>query len=339
MKKMLGTRVCLWLIELLCLALLVLPIAYADKLKNQVMSVHFNHMPVKEALYQLAVIKHKNIVIDPKVAGEVNIKLSRVTWQQICNVLEQEANLQIELKKNILWVSPGQSSHFPNDKYSQRQVSITAKIVNVDQSELRNLGVGFSTVSEEKHKKIALNENRQEGALALPILKLSSARQLELKIQALEESGHAKIVSRPQLVTLNQQPAIIESGEEVPYQEQTSTGNTSVAFKKAVMRLKVTPVILSTKALKLKVEVNQDKLSATVVQGVPAIRTQQLNTQAVLKNGETLLLGGITEKTERRQHEGIWLLSKIPVLGWLFRHKNWQQESRELIILVTPKIL
>ena len=140
------------------------------------------------------------------------------------------------------------------------------------------------------------------------------------------------------MLTANQQSAIIESGEEIPYQESVSQGVTATAFKKAVLRLQVTPQITPNHKIILHLKVNQDKRSSKEVKGVPAIDTRQITTQVLVNDGQTIVLGGIYEHTQTSAKERIPFFGDLPIIGSLFRHKKKIENRRELLIFVTPKI-
>ena len=175
--------------------------------------------------------------------------------------------------------------------------------------------------------------------LTIPIAAFSQGILLEATLTALEQSGHAQLISDPQIVTLDKHTALIEAGQEVPYQQTTEGGGTSIAFKKAVLRLQVTPEIQSPKSVLLHLTINQDEVSDLTVNGVPAINTQQLKTQVYMKNRETLVLGGVVQENKSDQHEGLPFLSKIPYLGVLFRYQKRTADRKQLLIFVTPVIM
>lgn len=218
-----------------------------------------------------------------------------------------------------------------------KQVLIKARIVNVDVSQLQDFGIDYQTRFAAKQDSGHFTPiSTPSNGLTIPLLRLPNDAWLDMKLQSLEQRGYAKIMASPQLLTINQESALIESGEEVPYQERTGVGNTSVAFKKAVLRLRVTPKIMPNHEIFLALEVNQDKISALAVNGIPAIRTQHLQTEARVHNRQTLVLGGIFEDLQQQQHRGLMGLQKIPFFGWLFKQRDSRKEHRELLIFVTP---
>lgn len=225
-----------------------------------------------------------------------------------------------------------------------QQILIKAHVINIDHNYTRELGISFSTSSDTLKTAGGFNMNlpiadSSSGDLIIPIAALSQGILLDATLSALEKAGHAELISDPQLVTLDKKPAIIEAGQEVPYQESTEGGGTSVAFKKAVLRLEVTPEIQAHQSILLYLNINQDQVSDLTVNGVPAINTQQLKTQVRMKNHDTLVLGGILQEDKSDQHQGIPFLSKIPYLGALFRYQKQSTDRKQLLIFVTPIIL
>lgn len=174
--------------------------------------------------------------------------------------------------------------------------------------------------------------------LGLTLAKLPGGTLLDLELQALESEGLGKIVASPRLVTSNQQQAYIESGEEIPYQESTSSGAASIAFKKAVLRLEVIPQITPDDHIIMDLKVNQDS-RGVVTNGVPAINTRELHTKVLVNNGETVVLGGIYQQNKQSQKDRVPFLSTLPVVGWMFRSENNSDQRSELMIFVTPKII
>jgi type IV pilus assembly protein PilQ len=166
---------------------------------------------------------------------------------------------------------------------------------------------------------------------------LVAQQLLSIQLHALIENGHAQVIANPSVLTSDGVAANIESGEEVPYQQGALSGGTSVAFKKAVMQLAVTPQLTSQKTVNLKIQVHQDKVTPTTVNGVPIISTEQLTTSAIIKKGSTLLLGGIIEKQMSEQEEGVPFLRHIPILGFMFRRHRKEMKQKELLIMIQPE--
>ena len=145
------------------------------------------------------------------------------------------------------------------------------------------------------------SSNSNTGNFDFTLAKLGDSNTLDLELSALESEGKVQIISQPNLITINKKPAYIEAGEDVPYQEKTGEGNTSTNFKKAVLQLKVTPKILSNNKILLDIDISQDNVTSLMINGVPAIETKRIKTQTLVKNRQTVVLGGIHEQNRNTQ--------------------------------------
>jgi type IV pilus assembly protein PilQ len=161
---------------------------------------------------------------------------------------------------------------------------------------------------------------------------------LQLELSALQVEGRGEVIASPQVITANQKEATIESGTEIPYQEASSSGATSVSFKKAVLSLKVTPHITPDDRVIMDLTVNRDSIGQ-VFAGVPSIDTNEVNTQVLVDNGETVVLGGIFESNHRTDKDSVPFFGELPYIGNLFKRTGTIAEKQELLIFVTPKIL
>jgi type IV pilus assembly protein PilQ len=161
---------------------------------------------------------------------------------------------------------------------------------------------------------------------------------LNLELSALESEGHAEVIARPKVITADKQQAVISSGVEIPYQEASSSGATSVSFKSATLSLTVKPQITPDDRVIMELEVKQDTVGA-VFNGVPSINTNNISTQVLVDNGETIVLGGIftTQVTESETKTPI--LGDIPYLGNLFKRRTASDDKQELLIFITPRLI
>jgi type IV pilus assembly protein PilQ len=176
------------------------------------------------------------------------------------------------------------------------------------------------------------------GTLAASLFSAAANRFLNLEISALEADGKGKIISSPRVVTEDKNLAIIEQGVELPYQVATSSGATSITFKKANLRLEVTPQITPDGMVMLEVNVNKDSRGEETRAGF-AINNQHVQTKVMIENGGTVVLGGIYQQSERNDVTGVPLLGKIPFLGHLFKTTSRQSQKTELLVFITPKII
>ena len=178
------------------------------------------------------------------------------------------------------------------------------------------------------------------GSIGLAVASLPYGTLLELELSAAQEEGKSETISSPKVITANQKEAYIEAGTEVPYQEASSSGATTVAFKKAVLSLKVTPQITPDSRVIMDLEITKDAPDfGNVVLGVPPILTQQVKTQVLVDNGETIVLGGVYERESSDKINRVPFFGDIPILGALFRSSSKIDEKQELLIFVTPKII
>ena len=252
-----------------------------------------------------------------------------------------------------------------------RQVSIEARIVRAQTNVAENLGirwggaaynvsgdnvfsVGGSQQTVSEARDAAGNGNTTaitfpgalavdlgvtgEGASSFALGWGSDDFLVDLELSALESDGQAEVVSQPRVVTADRQTASIKSGEEIPYQEASSSGATSVSFKEAVLSLEVTPQITPDDKIIMDLVVNQDS-RGEVTAGIPSINTNEVTTQVLVGNGETVVLGGIFQSEVATQTTKTPFLGDIPYLGRLFKRTEHVDERSELLIFITPKIL
>lgn len=267
------------------------------------------------------------------------------------NLLPQNGSITADPRTNSLLIKGSKSEVKTIHNYLQQvdipleQVLIEARIVYADESFARDLGLKFGTSQRHEHSNfgnmnmdLPLKQNAH-GHLTLAIAKLKAGVLLDLELTALENEGKGRIVSNPKLVTANRESAYIEAGDEVPYQEKTSSGATNIAFKKAVLGLKVTPEITMHNKINLHLQLNQDKASTININGEPTIQTRKLQTQILVANEETAVLGGIYEEATNHMIVKIPFISAIPILGKLFQENRIEKDRKELLIFVTPKII
>lgn len=162
---------------------------------------------------------------------------------------------------------------------------------------------------------------------------------LDLELSAIETDGRAEIVSQPRVITADGQTASIESGKEIPYQEASSSGATSVSFKPAVLKLEVTPQITPDDRIIMDLVINQDSVGEVTVTGVPTIDTNSVQTQVLVDNGETVVLGGIFRSEEINTINKTPFFGDLPLIGALFRYNNHSSEKSELLVFITPRLV
>ena len=176
------------------------------------------------------------------------------------------------------------------------------------------------------------------GSLSLSIFNSAMERFLYLEISALEADGKGKIISSPRVLTADQVEAVIEQGTEIPYQQATSSGATSVAFRKANLALKVKPQITPDGNIIMTLDVNKDQPGATTPAGVQ-INTKHVKTEVLVENGGTVVIGGIYEQNDRTDITKVPLLGDLPLVGWLFKNSAVSTGKTELLVFITPRIM
>ncbi len=176
------------------------------------------------------------------------------------------------------------------------------------------------------------------AALGLSLMKINDGTLINLELSALEADSQGRIISSPRVVTADQVEATIEQGTEIPFQQATSSGATSISFKKAVLSLKVTPQITPDDNIIMDLNVNQDTVGQATPSG-PAINTKRVDTQVLVENGGTVVIGGIFGRIENKSVNKVPLLGDIPLLGIMFRNTTKQDDKTELMVFITPRIL
>jgi type IV pilus assembly protein PilQ len=256
-----------------------------------------------------------------------------------------------------------------------RQVLIEAQIVEAEDSFSRNVGARFgihstggtssgrsaigSTIADTGYHTgqvsttpdfltDATNWNgaaasisgQQAGSFALTLWNAAATRFLNLEISALESDGRGRVVSRPRVMTADQIEAIIEQGVEIPYQQATSSGATSVSFRKANLALKVKPQITPDGRVSMSLDINKDTPNTSITTGNGiAIDTKHVKTEALVENGGTVVIGGIFTQEVTSTIYKVPLLGDIPVIGFFFRNSSKADSKKELMVFITPKIL
>jgi len=177
------------------------------------------------------------------------------------------------------------------------------------------------------------------ATFALSLFTAGANRFLNLELSALEADGKGKIVSSPRVITADQQKALIEQGEEIPYQVATSSGATSVQFRKANLKLEVTPQITPEGSVILDVDVTKDSRGTSAGSAGFAINTKHVQTKVLVENGGTVVIGGIFEQNEREDVSKVPFLGDVPYLGNLFKTRTKSSSKTEMLIFLTPKVV
>jgi type IV pilus assembly protein PilQ len=265
------------------------------------------------------------------------VDIARLLQTQQDSLLTKRGIVRVDARTNILYVQDVTQQINTIRSFIRRldvpikQVQIKARLASVDSDQESMLGVRFAVSGNEGASVV-------QGEYSVAVAHLPDGSMLDAKLAALEQSGHAELISSPQLFTANLQTAQIEAGQEVPYQEVSESGGTAVVFKKAVLGLKVTPQVLPGNKVLLQLEISQDRPSQQLVLGMPTITTRQIKTTVLTKAGQTIVLGGIYEENQENGQQRIPFISRIPLLGRLFTDDITSVTKRELLIFITPKV-
>lgn len=237
-----------------------------------------------------------------------------------------------------------------------RQVQIEARIVIARDSATRELGVRWGASSPDLRGGGRLDlvgassGTAPNGGLAVDMASgansltsfafgyLSGDILLDLELRALESEGKSQTISQPRVITANQRTAVIKQGTQIPYQEAASSGATNVQFEEAVLSLEVTPQITPDNRIIMDLVINNDTVGQ-LFNGVPSIDTNEIQTQVLVDNGETVVLGGILTTEEVRSLFKTPFLGDLPVIGNLFRSTQQSSDKVELLVFITPQIL
>ena len=176
------------------------------------------------------------------------------------------------------------------------------------------------------------------GGLTLSLFNPMATKVLTLELTASELDGRTKNIASPRVVTKDKVAATISAGTQIPYQQATSSGATSVAFKDAALSLTVTPQITPDDHINMQVQANQDTVG-TIYSGVPSINTKKVNTEVLVENGGTVVIGGVFTQDISDSTQKVPLLGDVPVVGWLFKNNVKSDDKSELLIFITPKIM
>ncbi|MDX1915951.1 MAG: type IV pilus secretin PilQ [Methylophilus sp.] len=176
------------------------------------------------------------------------------------------------------------------------------------------------------------------GSVALSLFRIGANTLLNLELSALETDNRGKVISSPRVTTANQQKASIAQGTRIPYQQTSSSGATNIAFVDATLSLDVTPQITPDDKIIMDLDIKKDRVG-TVLAGVPSIDTQNVKTQVLVTNGETAVLGGIYEETQRNDVDKVPFFGDLPIIGNAFKRRTKQEDRTELLIFITPRIM
>ncbi|WP_066015501.1 type IV pilus secretin PilQ [Endozoicomonas atrinae] len=235
-----------------------------------------------------------------------------------------------------------------------RQVMIEARIVTLSSNFKEELGVKWSgskddVVSGNSQVSVGGGQDGDvftdlsvtgTGSSAIAIgFSTNGGTILNLELSALLSDGGGEVISQPKVITADKKTAVIKSGKEIPYEEKTSSGATSVAFKDAVLGLEVTPQITPDGRVIMDIKINNDDTTDQASNNVPIISTNEITTQVLVEDGETVVLGGVFKQSKKQGVTKVPVLGDIPWVGGLFRNKTESDDKEELLVFITPRIV
>jgi type IV pilus assembly protein PilQ len=231
-----------------------------------------------------------------------------------------------------------------------RQVMIEARIVEASVDYSRELGVKWNGVTSLGDSNFTLNGAVGRGAAvnlgasaptsSIGIGFVTDNTILDLELSAMEKSGNGEVVSQPKVVTSDKETAKILKGTEIPYQEASSSGASTTAFKEAALSLEVTPQITPDNRVIMEVKVTKDEPDfANALNGVPPIKKNEVDAKVLVADGETIVIGGVFSNTQTKSVDKVPFLGDLPYLGRLFRRDVITDRKNELLVFLTPRIL
>ncbi|MBW2672625.1 MAG: secretin and TonB N-terminal domain-containing protein [Deltaproteobacteria bacterium] len=344
-------------------------------------SLDFQEADIKSVFRLLSEISGLSIIAGPDVKAEVTVHMKNVPWDQALDAVLEINGLGKKQSGVVITVLPLEKLKKAEEEQKKkdvaqgrlRQISIEAKIVEVNTTFAKELGVRWGAGLESGNFAMGMGSASSGKLTSIPgtgvgltgsnvavnfpsvaatgvttpaigLLFGTSKMILDAKLSALEATGDGKIISSPKVTTLDSVTATIKQGEEIPYTTTDSDGNTTTEFKDAVLKLEVTPTITHEGRVSIVVNASNDyAVWQTNTDGNraenPAINTSSVESTVVLRDGDTIVIGGVYKTTEDETMSGVPWLSQIPVLGWLFKYKTVSNAKRELLIFVTPKII
>jgi type IV pilus assembly protein PilQ len=322
----------------------------------------------RNAIQNLEAVRTQSFQINYAKAADIATQLSAAgTGPASARILSNRGSVIAEARTNQLFVTdiPSKLEQvqglIAKLDVAVRQVLIEARIVEASDSFGKSLGVRLggqpfnktsdtsfggtysaATAGTNAGEFLSLPAVGQNGfsaaTFAVSLFNAAKTRFLNLEISASEADGKTKIVSSPRVVTADQVKALIEQGTELPYQQATSSGATSIAFRKANLKLEVTPQITPEGNIILNVDVNKDSVGRETSNGF-AIDTKHIQTQVLVENGGTVVIGGIFEQNDRDAVTKVPLLGDLPGVGNLFKQTTRSATKSEMLVFITPKML
>ncbi|TNF56194.1 type IV pilus secretin family protein [bacterium] len=321
----------------------------------------------KEAALKAGDLETRMYSIDFADVNDLKRQIEDIMEEKGAGAGRERGTVSIDKRTNTLIIRDVANMHVEYERVIKeldtptRQVAIEAKLVRVSRQFTQELGIqwgvlwkptpqttiGGSTLTEGlglSGNPLMINMPAAVaagtgGALGFGYIGAENLRSLDIQLSAMESSGKGKTISNPKIITLDNQEATIETGQKIPYQTVSAEG-TQTQFVNATLELKVTPHITPHGTVVMDLELKNDQADfGQTVQGVPTINTNEAESQVLIKDGDTLVIGGIYVSTLSKATDAVPLLGQVPILGWLFKKDKDTEEVDEALIFITPRII
>jgi len=348
------------------------------KYTGQKVSLDFQDANIKSVFRLLSEVSGVNIVAGEDVKGSVTSHMKNVPWDQALETILDTNGLGMQRTGNVISVytlekmKKAVEERLKDDVVQGKkpQVFIEAKILEATASFARKIGIQWGGGFESGNVWLGPTARMYPSGLtplsrnlgiyggtygvnlataqtvvspSLGIIVGTAKNFMDVDIAASESMGEVKVISSPKVVTFDGTPAYITQGTEIPYVFTDKEGNRSIQWKEATLRLDVTPSITVDEKIVLKVKAKNDApdYATKTAQNLdnPPINKSEVSSTIIIKDGDTLVVGGIRKSTESKEEAGIPWLKDIPFLGWFFKYETISKEQRELLIFITPKIV
>lgn len=326
-------------------------IAELAPLRSELIQVNY-----AKASDMAALLQGESSLLSERGSVSVDERTNTMLINETADKLEEIRKLLVSLDIPIRQVLIESRIVVANDDYAKElgaRFGVTQSISDFGQSGSGALIGGggtnaFDTATNDDGEIIIGNNNglnsdlgatAPTGSFGFSFAHLPFGTLIDLELTAMQVESRGEVISSPKVVTANQTEAFIETGTEIPFQEASSSGSTSASFIKAVLSLTVTPQITPDDRIIMDLRVTNDSDSGQRVLGRPIINTNEVQTQVLVKNGETIVLGGVFEETTATNTDKVPFFGDLPVVGRLFRRQGNSNEKEELLIFITPKIL
>ncbi|QGU85993.1 DNA uptake porin HofQ [Erwinia sorbitola] len=306
-----------------------------------------------EAQEQALPLQNRTLTLQHADAAAVNASLQN----ERARLMTDRGSVTLDSRTNSLLLRDTEKALRQTERWVRMldvplaQIELAAQIVTISEENLRELGVNWGLRSRTEQVADALRSSqlrvdlavgRPAGMVGFTLAKLDG-HLLDLELSALEREQQADIIASPRLFTSHQQTASIKQGTEIPYEVASgNSGSTTMEFKEAMLAMEVTPEVQANGRILLKLHISQNVPGKNMRSGeneVLTIDKQEIDTQVMLKDGQTLALGGIFQQQRATGRTKVPVLGDMPLLGGLFRHDIREQKRRELVIFITPRLI